>query len=303
MQPESHKSPSSRAAGAQERAGEVYPCDAFERRLHQLLDARAAPEDDDALCQEATASTERRALLRGQQLLLEGLELAETPDLPGDFAEQCVAAALTQATAPAKKSPRGAVAGRDGQVWRVAVYCALCAAGLLLAAMPVWSWLTNDAQAPVVVDDRPQPEPDFLPAAKKEIVPPAAIAQNRRPAASPSEGEVPEFSPEKDAAPQQGPPPLGPQRIGPQPLGPQLRPDLIAMLRELGENIPNPDGAKEPLELDLKWMDEVALGLRPVATSVGEAFNVLRSNIPPGKHPPVDDPQAQHFTRGAVIWS
>jgi hypothetical protein len=41
-----------------------------------------------------------------------------------------------------------------------------------------------------------------------------------------------------------------------------------------------------------QWVDEVALGLRPVATSLGGALNTLRSTLPPSTKADADEPQA-----------
>jgi hypothetical protein len=53
------------------------------------------------------------------------------------------------------------------------------------------------------------------------------------------------------------------------------------------------------LALRPEWVDEVALGLRPVATSIGGAINTLRSTLPPSSK---SDDRSEKPQAGAGTW-
>jgi hypothetical protein len=219
------------------------PREAFEQRMHDLLDRRMRPEEDDELRAQAEASDQCRELLIGQQRLFEGLAVADVPELPANFAQRSVAVAWDSHPG---RAPRQGVAaqGRRFAGW----IAAACAVALIVAAYPVWSWL-NQPQGGVVNapvgQNRQTPHDENSPPARG-----LEVANHLSPQSNPS--------PTNNAADNSS----------------DRYQDIYQALMELRQQ----EGL---LTTRPQWVDEVALGFKPVATSMGEALNMLRRNLPP----------------------
>ena len=81
-------------------------CEAFETRLNQLLDRRERPEVDDYLLAHAQRCEACRELLAVQELLFDGLELLERPEVSGRFAQRVVTSAASSRRSSARSAPR-----------------------------------------------------------------------------------------------------------------------------------------------------------------------------------------------------
>jgi hypothetical protein len=105
-------------------------CDEFERRLHQLLDARTAPETDTDLRRHARKCRRCREVLQGCEQLFDGLRFFEMPAPGSGFSAQVV-----QRIHPPRRRPPSS--------YRAASYAVmLIAASLFLAFLPtVFSYL------------------------------------------------------------------------------------------------------------------------------------------------------------------
>ncbi len=288
MPPEPRRSNQAESpAGASE--WDAFECDAYERRLHRLLDERAAPEEDERLGREADLSAENRELLLGQQLLLDGLELSDAPELPADFAERCVATAISQEADPQTESqlPQPIDSAAGDRSWRYIGLAVVCAALLLIAAVPLWSWMTANSQPDVAVPSPAENAPsENAPSDGDDNEPKSALSLPPAPDLADVDNPLRTSGVEKVPTPDLPLPDNEPQRHA----------DLMELLRELTGKLSSPDGEEDLLALNLEWVDEVALGLRPVADSVGGAINVLRQNIPPShKDEQSEDPQAQRL--------
>ena len=231
----------------------------FERRLHDLLDDRQRPEDDAWLQSRAALSEEHRDLLKGQQVMLDGVELLDTPDLPADFAERCVALAMRDEGQPTLPHE---VRTRDGR-WSVISWISVCAAALaLLAAVPLWNLMQGEGEITVA-----EPNPS-------EVGP-----SDESPEEQPPSNDIP------DRAIADVPTEQLPSDLETNLPGDQDEPDAIAqrhyddLIRQAFEDWRERD--EELFPPRPQWVDDVALGFRPVADSVGGAINVLRRNLPP----------------------
>ncbi|MCA9219435.1 MAG: zf-HC2 domain-containing protein [Planctomycetales bacterium] len=70
-------------------------CDEFQARLHDLLDQRLAPEDDDALRSHANNCDHCDHVLQAQERLFYGLAQFPAPTPSGEFAERLAASVVT----------------------------------------------------------------------------------------------------------------------------------------------------------------------------------------------------------------
>ena len=226
---------------------------AFEQRLHELLDSRVAPEDDAWMQSQAALADENQQLLSGQQLMLDGLELSEIPELPHNFAERCVALAVGEADS--RPAPKHKIPSNGRFNWRfTALAASICVVLALIAAEPLRTWM--------------QPLPG-----------------------SSADSELPTDEPEDSALPDLGvaklEDPVAPNEPGANEIGVEEPPsydDLYELFRELRGRLPE----QEP-----EWVGDIAMGLRPMADSMGGALNALRRNLPPTpKTESGDKPQA-----------
>ena len=253
----------------------------FESRVHELLDSRQAPEDDAWVQSQIALSSENKQLLAGQQLMLDGLEMSEVPELPANFAEQCVAGAMeledTRPTASKDLSRES--------YWRIPA--AIAGVALLLAvAVPFWGWMTSDSDPAPIATNPPaeiQPEAEEVPPTPENPI--VAVDEIDRPTI--------------DDEPSDSSPPIDSVAESED----QQYEDLYEMFRDLRERIPPTDGDENLLALRPQWVDDMATGLRPVADSVGGALNAIRRNLPPS--PKVDGdgkPQAwMHQSRSSQV--
>lgn len=240
--------------------------ESFEQRIHALLDERRAPEGDAWVQSQSELSQENQQLLLGQQLMLDGLEMSEIPELPHNFAQRCVATAFDEA------DPRplaGQTISAKSSTWRFTAYAAtICVLLAFIAAEPFWTWLRGSPLSGPMVENPPsEREPDV---------------------ASPSAPEVPELAVEDIPKPDVDSP-LGDE---PEELGENPSSEMIALedlFRDLRERIPPNDGEEKLYAL----LDDVRTGFRPVTDSVGGALNALRRSLPPTpKAESSDKPQA-----------
>ena len=253
-------------------------CAPFEQRVQQLLDERLAPEDDAWVQSQVAHSHENQQLLSGQQLMLDGLEMSEVPELSNNFAERCVAAAMDKSTmhdADARPTLTSSGSSR-GWSWRITAYAAtICALLAIIAAEPLWSWLRGDPSSEPIVEN---PSADTNPA-----VPPSPTP------------EIPNFAaddmPQTSGDSTQGSHLNQPGMLAPLPesIGLDEQPTIEELFHDLRERIPPTEGEERFYAL----VEEVRTGLRPVTDSVGGALNALRRNIPPApKRDDGQEPQA-----------
>ncbi len=248
----------------------------FEQRLNELLDLRESPEDDGQLGDEALLNEEQHEVLRGQRLMLDGLAACEIPSLSDDFAERVVAQVRSERAVETKRS-----AGSP----RILpfVLTAACAVLLLVAAIPLWSWLNSPNDTIDVAGSNPPtaaPEVNGLGDAPQP--PDSVVADNKNDNVTPADNEDAPIlvAPRKPTSDE------------------QIARRYSEMYRIISELSGQPEGAAEPdlLAMRPQWVDEMALGLKPVAASVGGAINVLRRNLPPSeKSDPAEKPQARNY--------
>ena len=103
-------------------------CEVFEQRLNQLLDNRKEPETDRTLRVHADNCEDCRQTLVAQELLWEGLDLFEPPELRNEFSKQVVESVFPQ------QRRRSLV---------IVTWVAAIAAALLIAIIPVIRGLTT----------------------------------------------------------------------------------------------------------------------------------------------------------------
>lgn len=270
----------------------------FEDRMHQLLDRRLAPEDDEALRAQAAADDQARQVLLAQQALFEGLRASETPEPSDDFAEQVVArVSAPDLSARNPRSPLAATQSRKrsrGRFWLTIV----CAASLLALAIPFWSNWRPQAERNVT-NNPSHSQPDADVADFKEA---PAVAAKTDVQASVDDDDA---SPQEDLPqelPRQPSPPESPSLVDVEVDGDQREAknamsgdyeEFEGMYQAFLERLPTTGGEDDLLALRPQWVDEVAVGLKPVATSLGGAINALRRNLPPAnKAEPRAKPQA-----------
>lgn len=248
----------------------------FEQRLNELLDLRASPEDDAQLGDDTLLDDEQREVMRAQRLMVDGLVAGEIPSLSDDFAERVVAQVRSERAVETKRS---AGSLRISLV----VLTAACAALLLVAAIPLWSWLSSPSDViDVAGPNPPTASPDVNVPSDAAQRPDSNIADNSNDNVTPPDNEdspilVVPYRPATDE---------------------QIARRYREMYRIISELSGQPEGAAEPdlLAMRPQWVDEMASGLKPVATSVGGAINVLRRNLPPSeKSDPAEKPQAHNY--------
>lgn len=215
-------------------------CAEFEHRLNDLLDERAAPEADAALRLHADECDRCREKLADQELLLTGLALWEPPALPSDFSRRVVAAYRQEESTPTPVSPAVERPAARWPLWLVGVL----ATGLVaLVAVGVDWWTRHAPGGPPTIVKQPTP----------------VNPQPERPA--------PQLVDRKPA-----PAPLPAAPIPAVPSGQEVA--LQEFLGVVQEQFPemNPERGTE-------FASQVVDGLRPLATPVGDVFNVLRRTI------------------------
>ena len=257
--------------------------DEFFDRINDLLDRRLRPEEDPELQSAAALNEEHGQVLSAQAALLDGLDQEQLPECSGDFSAQVLAGVQSDRQStddddPAvcnSRRPAAANARLNRTAWSAGAAVAVL---LLLAAFGVWRVYgpkpvaggpagpaTPESAAHLSDTAAAQPETRVSPAAEQAPSPPVlAVDSVPRPEQSPSpSAEVPTDLP-----------------------------SLYEALAALSEKLP-PEVADEALAMTrVEWIDEVALGLRPAASSVGGAINALR-NIPPvGRSSADEKPQA-----------
>ncbi len=130
-------------------------CEKFERRLHQVLDRREAPEDDAQLHRHAQQCAACREMWLAQQVLLESLPRCELP-IPEGFAASVVRAAMREAptvevnrSAPSlAKQPSRATAFPGSLRW-----VAWGAAAAILVALAPLVLQTGSSPEPAVITE------------------------------------------------------------------------------------------------------------------------------------------------------
>jgi hypothetical protein len=234
--------------------------ESFEAQMHDLLDRRERPEECNELRELAELSPACRDMLAAQQRLFEGLEADEIPELPASFAQRVVTAHLVTAreTAPIVRAKQ-----HSTWIWELCVVAALA----LVAVGGVSQFAPSTEPSPEVA----------VPPSEPASVAPVAVAQQEPEdlVTAPEDGsdnlaptlaEAPANNNEAVAAAQ------------PRDAANQRYDEIYqALLKQL----PRGEGDEDLLALRPQWVDEMALGFRPVATSFGGAINTLRSTLPP----------------------
>ena len=280
----------------------------FEARIHELLDDRRAPEED-AWCQsQAALSVDAKQLLVAQQLMLDGLELSEVPDLPADFAQTCVASALSEAdTRPAAATATGDPRRQGWQIPALAVGVAIA----LALAIPLYGWLAGNDPTNSVAENASEVESDENDPDSE--IPPVEVPnhENSVDESDRIENESIEVvdgvdNPAASDVAQDDAGHRDANTIEPEAIEGDYREltyedlDLYAAFRGLRDRIPQ----TERDEHLIAALDDMATGLRPVADSVGGAINALRRNLPPSpKADEADKPQAWMPTEDGTILS
>ena len=234
--------------------------EAFNARLNELLDKREWLEDDDTLRNLAASSSACRDVLAAQQLMFEGLEADEIPELPADFAQHVVAQAmLSESTL--NESPL-AQAAAPRAVRRSWIFELAAVAALALVVIAGWSSFDKPAGLAVSTVTKPQPTAG-VPVTRENETVPANVEE---------------------------PSPTTPQVAVSSELNNARYDELY---RAFLNRLPDRTAQDELLARRPEWVDEVATGLRPVATSLGGAINTLRSTLPASsKSDREDKPQA-----------
>jgi hypothetical protein len=233
-------------------------CEQFESRLHDLLDRRSRPERDDALRAHAFHCPACRQVLDTQELLWDGLEFFEAPEMSSNFASRV----LSQYQPPQPANDR---------VRKVFVAVCAVAAALLVIVIPILRGSNqgsdDGASALELVVIEPSSPIDMpLPDAIDRVddVQPRPIADENVASTSPPIGQHDGVTSEGVA------------------LSPEY-PDLFAIWTEQLNLIP-PE--------QMESVDQISGGLRPIATSFSAAINLLRRTLPVGKEQPPQKPQA-----------
>lgn len=236
----------------------------FNQRLQALLDARQAPELDAELRAQAALDDDCRQDLAAQELLFDGLSLQEMPELSPDFARRVVQLAKAS---PAPSPPRG-ISYRF-------IALGTCAAALLVLITAAVAWRpASTPPAAEVAGISAAPQKEATAEANANRSPAVQVAPDMI-AAEIEPVDTANIAVETDL----------PERplvaIGSQ--SPHDRYNgIYGALAALGQRFPTGVDAAEGFPVSTpEWFDEVAVGLKPVANSVGGAINVLRRNIPP----------------------
>jgi hypothetical protein len=237
--------------------------EAFNARINELLDRRARPEDDEQLRAFAAESSLYRDALAAQQRLFEGIEADEIPELPADFAQRVVAQAMQGESAPGESQVAEVAAPRAAR--RSWMFELAAVAALALVTIAGWSALDQSTGGGV-----------------------STAAKPNQPAISP---DVPVVAEHETAPVNLNDESLSAPQIAVTPLPSGARYDEL--YRAILNRLPDRTAQDELLARRPEWVDEVAIGLRPVATSLGGAINTLRSTLPPSsKSDREEKPQA-----------
>lgn len=248
--------------------------EAFNARVNELLDRRERPEDDEQLRAFAAESSLYRDALAAQQRLFEGIEADEIPELPADFAQRVVAQAMQSEAALNESQLAEIVASRVAR--RSWIFELAAVAALALVAIAGWSALDQPAGTSVSIVSKPNQtdtSPDSHVVAERETAPVNAAEES----------------------------PTAPQIAVTQESNNARYDELY---RAILNRLPDRTAQDELLARRPEWVDEVATGLRPVATSLGGAINTLRSTLPPSsKSDREDKPQAgvEHSPAGHLV--
>ena len=238
--------------------------DAFECRMHDWLDRRLDPQADDSLRAQAAIDSDKARTLKGQELMLFGLELSEAPAISPGFAQRCIGELQPL---PARQ---GTLSRKSKQsVWAFASVVA----GLLLLAIPIGQWLYSQPAGASVAVVESGAQPDAATSNEEVLINPTrAVAGVRTKPTRTANAE--ETATAQNVKTEE-----------------QLYEELYAAFKDLRSRAT--DGDEDLLALRPQWMDDMAGGLRPVADSVGGAINTLRRNIPPSSKGDMDEkPQA-----------
>ncbi|MCA9270001.1 MAG: hypothetical protein KDA41_16080 [Planctomycetales bacterium] len=234
----------------------------FDLRVNETLDQRQPLADDDTLTAAADCD-EKRRWLADHELLLAAVEQAadclETPRLGDDFAQRVVERHRRETAV----RPAPTRSGRE----RLIVWLAVAAAAIAVVAAPWWlSARHADPAGAGRIGVAVAPSPPVKIVAPVEPQMAAASAAARE--------DAPQVEDEQPYA------------------------DIYQAIVELGSQIPSADGDESLLAARPLWIEDMAVGLRPVANSVGGALSVLRRNLPPGpgKGDTLEKPQASRFS-------
>jgi hypothetical protein len=236
-------------------------CDDFSRRLNLLLDQRRPAEHDDALQLHAADCPDCQQLLTGQARLLEMVRYEITP-LPDDFGRRLVALHTAASDTAASDTDTAASNTATLQVRpqrlpsrkaQIIAAIVATAATLLIVAAPIANRFSNRQ-----VSSRQ----GVKIADRSRQAPPATIA-NMNPGVSQSTSGTTEL-PSPAAEPE----------------------ELRRMIHDLWRNLPQvPEEQLEPI-------DRLAGGFRPLASTLGAAFDAIRRSLPVGRDQEATEPQA-----------
>ena len=228
-------------------------CADFQKRWQNLLDARQAPEQDDLLCAHAATCAECGEILQIQTIVFREIELSKSLRQP--IAASRSAARYSQTYPQRYSESRAVIRNRTVR----ALFIGLAVAGsLLLLILPAWRFASHRS---TVADrrtrtSRPGQLPQTIWVAK-----PAASASERDSHSQSSDVATSRMSVSDQEA-------------------------LRKLMQDMGAKMS--DVAEEQLEP----LDRIAGGFRPIADTLGAAWDALRRSLPVGRSPTVNEPQA-----------
>lgn len=229
-------------------------CEEFEERLNQLLDRRVRPETDAALLAHAQMCSGCRETLEAQQALFDTLDSLDSPEPTADFSRRVVGKVVTQ---------------RRARTWRRTVFfLAGLAAGIVLAIFIVPRGSESDSgvgrsnSVPKVPDPRPPEAPTTTVVEADD--PPEGPAEEMAAAQPPATDPYAEFL---EAVRLQQEELADAQKNGDR---------YLVALEDWGNTlVALPSGPIEP--------DSLPGGIKPLAESIGAAFDLLQA---PADEPP-----------------
>ncbi len=230
------------------------PCEKFEARLHHLLDLRQHPETDDQLVAHAAICEDCRQILSAQRALFDAIEVFEPPPIPADFTEGVLARM--------KAAPASRPNYRAGRL----LAALAVAAAVLVAVVPLARRAfhrSSPGDGPTVATST-DGESGKSPNATDSDPPEDALVS------------VPDMA----AA------------------GEQISADqfeaVFKTVRQVARQLPARAAAGDDSSGTAtgSLAAHVAVGFRPVAHSVADAWNVVRRNLPMRKQDSPQKPQA-----------
>ncbi len=234
-------------------------CDEFQQRWQVLLDERRSPQDDEILCSHADLCEDCSELLRVQTLLFRELKRSKNAaGLRSQPGRVRVAQAAADTALNARHQSGLGTNSRARRPVVNSVFIGLAvAASLLVILLPAWRHATTR--------DTGARSNSRVALSGRRSLPATVWVAKTPPVSRPKTAQIADSQPAGLTAEQEA------LR--------KLMQDMAAKLSDV------PEGQLEPL-------DRIAGGFRPLANTLGVAWDALRRTIPVGRSQAVQDPQA-----------